>query len=78
MVLPRERGQGKYKRKWVIEYNKAHQLYLSSYGKIDMIDTAVQKCHMGYRSWKYWHNAKTHGYALVQVTAYDMYKEYMT
>jgi hypothetical protein len=30
---------------------------------------------MGYMSWKYWHNAKTHGYALVQITAYGMYKE---
>jgi len=78
MVLPRERGQGAYKRKWVIEYNEARQLYLSSYGRIDTIDAAVKKCHMGYRSWKYWHNAKTHGYALVQVTAYDMYKECMT
>jgi hypothetical protein len=78
MVLPRERGQGAYKRKWVIEYNEARQLYLSSYGRIDTIDAAVKKCHMGYRSWKYWHNAKTHGYALVQVTAYDMYKECMS
>jgi hypothetical protein len=32
MILPKERGQGAYKQKWVIEYNKVYQLYLSSYG----------------------------------------------
>ena len=77
-VVQKERGSGKQKRKWVIEMNDARQLYLATYGRIDTIDSLINKCNMYYCSWKYWHSAKNHGLALAVVTAYGMYKECVT
>ena len=71
----KERGTGDRKRVWGIEMNMARHVYLSTYGVIDTIDSLVKNCRIGYRSWKYWHAAKNHGYALVIVMAYGMYKE---
>ena len=77
-VRKKERGQGKNKRKWVIEMNEARQLYLSSSGRIDTIDAAINRCNYDYVSWKYWHSPKLHCDALCAVTAYDFYLECAT
>jgi hypothetical protein len=74
-VVPKERGSGKQKRKWVIEMNDARQLYLATYGRIDTIDNLIKKCQIYYCCWKYWHSAKNHGLSLAVVVAYGMYKE---
>jgi hypothetical protein len=74
-VVKKERGQGSAKQKWAIEMNKARQLYLKTYGRIDTIDSLICSCHVYYRSWKYWHSAKNHGTSLAIVVAYDMYLE---
>jgi hypothetical protein len=65
----------KTKVKWASEMNKACQLYLASFGQIDMTDLLIKNCNMFYVSWKYWHASKLHVQALVVVVAYDMYKE---
>ena len=77
-VVQKQRGSGVQKRKWVIEMNDARQLYLATYGRIDTIDSLINKCNMYYCCWKYWHSAKNHGLALAVVTAYGMYKECVT
>jgi hypothetical protein len=74
-VRIKERGQENQKVKWAIEMNKARQLYLASYGRIDTIDLLIKNCNMFYVSWKYWHASKRHVQALGLVVAYDMYKE---
>jgi hypothetical protein len=74
-VREKERGRGSGKRKWAIEMNEGRQLYLSSYGRIDTIDSLIKACGMYYVSWKYWHACKLHVQALGVVVAYDMYKE---
>jgi hypothetical protein len=77
-TVPKERGQGEHKRRWVIEMNEARQFYLKTYGRIDTIDAAVKTQQIGYISWKYWHSAKNHGLAVANVMAYSFYKEVMT
>jgi hypothetical protein len=44
----KERGSGKQKRKWVIEMNDAHQLYLATYGCIHTIGNLIKKCQIYY------------------------------
>jgi hypothetical protein len=51
--------------------NKAQQLYLKTYGRVDTIYSLIRSCHMYYQSWKYWHSAKNHG-SLAIVVAHDM------
>jgi hypothetical protein len=77
-VKRKERGAGKNKQAWAIEMNEARQLYLSTYGRIDTLDSMICKCNYYYRSWKYWHSPKLHGDALSVVVAYDMYREMAT
>jgi hypothetical protein len=36
-VCKKERGQGSSKRYWAIEMNKAHQMYLASYGQLEVL-----------------------------------------
>jgi hypothetical protein len=74
-VRTKKRGQEKTKVKWAIEMNKARQLYLASYGRIDTIDSLIKNCNMFYASWKYWHASKLCVQALGVVVAYHMYKE---
>ena len=71
----KERGRGKYRRKWGIEMNESRQLYLNTYGVIDRMDHLIQNCDLSYRSWKYWHAGMLHGKAMAIVIAYDIYKE---
>ena len=77
-AVPKQRGQGKYKRHWQIEMNEARQLYLNTYHKLDVLDGKLKRCHINYRSHKYWHAAKNHGYAMSLVVAYDIYRELAT
>ena len=77
-VVKKERGQGLSKRKWVIEMNEARQLYLKTYGIIDMIDSLIGHCHIYYLSvleLLAFSQESWHGMALAIVVAYDMYKE---
>ena len=76
--IKKERGRGKFKRKWVIEMNQPRQLYLATYGRVDTLDSAIAKCQLYYRSWKYWHPAKCHGHAMAVAVAYDIYVELLT
>ena len=72
-IAKKERGIGKNKRVWGIEMNPARELYLGTYSCIDSINHLIKNCHIGYRSWKYWHAPMNHGKALVVVIAYDIY-----
>jgi len=74
-IAKRERGIGESKRKWGIEMNDARYLYLKTYGGIDNIDAMLKKCHIAYRSRKYWHSAMNHMLAFTIVVAYNMYVE---
>ena len=74
-VKQKERGQGPAKRIWGIEMNSSREMYLKTYGRIDVMDHLIKNCSMHYRSWKYWHSAMLHAKAMTIVTAYDMYIE---
>jgi hypothetical protein len=74
-VRTKECGRDKTKVKWAFEMNKAHQLYLPSYGRIDTINLPIKNCNMFYVSWKYWHASTLHVQVLAVVVAYNMYKE---
>jgi len=74
-VAEKRRGTGEDLKRWGIEMNAARHLYLKTYGTIDTIDSMIKRCHVGYRSRKYWHSAMNHGLSLAVVVAYDMYKE---
>ncbi len=41
-VSKKERGQGNNKQVWAIEYNKARQLYLSTYWAVDVTDKMIK------------------------------------
>jgi hypothetical protein len=56
----KERGAGESKRMWAIEMNENHQIYLTSYGRIDSLDARIKQCKIFYCTWKYWHAAKNH------------------
>ena len=45
----KQRGRGAKKRQWGIEMNEARQLYLQTYGRIDVIDHLMENCNMQYR-----------------------------
>jgi hypothetical protein len=51
------------KCQWGIEMNDAHSMYLKTYGAVDTMDPQIRRCTMFYRSFKYWHAAKTHALA---------------
>jgi len=74
----RDRGIGANKQTWGIKMNNARELYLQSYSRIDSIDHLIKNCNLKYVSWKYWHQAMLHAFALAIVSAYDMYKECAT
>ena len=71
----RERGFGANKQTWGIEMNRAIELYLGTYSRIDSIDNLIKNCRLMYQSWKYWHSPMLHAIALAIVIAYDMYLE---
>jgi hypothetical protein len=68
-------GTGDEKRSWVIKMNDVCRLYITSYGRIDMIHYCIKQCQIFYVIWKYWHAAKNHALGFVLITAYDMYGE---
>jgi hypothetical protein len=72
---PKERGMGDNKRRWLVEMNDTRELYLKSYGGVDMIDAAINRMQIGYISWKYWHSPKNHLLGLAVVQAYSFYLE---
>lgn len=80
MLFTRKKSHGMGDRKWtwVIKMNATRKLYLSTYGHIDTLDWLIQKCHLYFTSWKYWHSPKLHVDALALVVVYDMYKEVAT
>ena len=55
--------------------NNARRLYLSTYGRIDIIDHLIINAYVWYRTWKYWHALNNHAIALATVTVYDIYRE---
>lgn len=63
------------KQTWGIEMNEARELYLSTYGSVDTVDSQIRRCSMNYRTFKYWHAPKNHALALAVVAAYGMYEE---
>jgi hypothetical protein len=71
----REKGRGNNKRSWVIEMNHARRLYLATYCWIDVLDGFIERCHIFYRVWKYWHSPMNHCLSMVIATAYDIYLE---
>jgi hypothetical protein len=74
-VKQKDRGQGPAKRIWGIEMSSSREMYLKTYGRIDVMDHLIKNCSMHYCSWKYWHSAMLHAKAMAIVTAYDMYIE---
>lgn len=71
----RERGRGENRRVWGIEMNDARRLYLSTYFRIDVVDHLLKNAAIFYRTWKYWHAPKNHGFAMCIVLAYGIYEE---
>lgn len=74
-VRKKERGKGANKRVYGIENNDARELYLGNYHRVDAFDHMIKICGLFYISWKYWHSAMLHGFAMAVVTAYDFYLE---
>ena len=60
-------------RYWGIDLNKAHQLYIGTYSRIDSIYNLIKNCRMKYRCWKYWQSSMLHDMYLAVVVANDMY-----
>ena len=52
--------------------NKARQLYLRTYSRIDSIDHLIKNFRMKYRCWKYWHSPMIHVVSLEVVVDYEM------
>ena len=71
----RERGKGKNKKVWGIEMNDGRRFYLSTYFRIDVVDHLLKNAAIFYRTWKYWHAPKNHGFAMILVLVYDIYLE---
>jgi hypothetical protein len=71
----RERGRGENKRNWYVEDNDARELYLLTYGIIDLIDKLIRACNIYVLSWKYWHAGADFQTCLTLVVAHDIYLE---
>lgn len=68
-----EKGRGNSKQSWVIEMNHARHLYWATYCWIDILDGFIERCHIFYRVWKYWHSPINHCLSMTIATAYDIY-----
>ena len=70
----RTRGIGLNKRSWGIEMNEARATYLNHYYAVDNVDHMIKNAHVKFISWKYWHSAMLHFWAMGVVSSYDMYR----
>ena len=53
--------------------NKAPQLYLCTYLRIDSIDHLIPNCRMKYMCWKYWYSPMLCAMSIAVVVDYDIY-----
>ena len=58
---------------WGIEMNKARQLFLGTYPRIDYIYHPIKHFRMKYRCWKYCHSPMISAVYLAVVVYYYMY-----